>query len=89
MLLQIVELSFSAVETGSQFSGHKSEHMHIPWKQIKDIQGMEEVLTSTCTWGPAHWGSNLSSELNTSSVEEKFEFYKKRLFFFDRKEKKP
>lgn len=29
MLLQTVELHFHAVDTDSQFSGHKSEHMHI------------------------------------------------------------
>lgn len=34
-LLQTVELSFSAVATGSQFSGHKSEHIHVSWMQVK------------------------------------------------------
>lgn len=88
MLSQIVELSFSVVDTGSQFSGHKSEPMYLPWKQIKAIQGKVEVLTSTCTWDPEHWGSNLPSELNKSWVEEKFEFYKKwHYFWFWRKKK--
>lgn len=33
MLLQVVQLRFTEVDTGSQefhFPGHKSEHMHIP-----------------------------------------------------------
>lgn len=89
MLLQTVKLSFSAVDTGSQFPGHKSEHMHISWKHIKALQGTEEVLTSTCTWDPEHWGSNLPSELNESWVEEKFEFYIKWHIFFGFDRKKP
>jgi len=52
LLLQIVQLRFSGVETGSQefhISDHNSKYMHIPRKQIKVIQGMEEVPFSTST----------------------------------------